>query len=307
MKEIDVLVIGRACLDHIAVVPRYPAEDEKEAMTSRMIEGGGQGSTASCCIARLGGRVVYVGKVGDDEEGRFCLKRLSDFGVDTSLVETVKGGATPVACITVTEPTGKRTIVYEPYRLPPVVLDEGLRRLVEAAKVVLLDPQVTHLAPGLGAIADKEIRIVYDAERWREGIAAMMQVADYFIPSADFLEAEELKPAGKTFRERIRNLKGRVHGELIVTAGAEGAYFFEGGRLFRAAPPPVEVRDTTGAGDNFHAAFAFALSRDFVQADAVRFSVAVASLSCREYGGRKGLPEYGEAWEASRLSGAGEV
>ena len=59
--------------------------------------------------------------------------------------------------------------------------------------------------------------------------------------------------------------------------------------------PAVAVRDTIGAGDNFHAAFALALSRGADLPGAVRLAVAVASLSCRAYGGREGLPTPAEA------------
>ena len=89
MKKIDVLVIGRSCLDYITVVNRFPEENQKTAFEFRLMEGGGQGGTASCCISKLGGKVVYVGKLGDDQEGRFCLKRLQDFGVSTEFIEIV--------------------------------------------------------------------------------------------------------------------------------------------------------------------------------------------------------------------------
>ena len=81
MDPFDVLVIGRSCLDIIAVVERFPAENQKAPLAFRLTDGGGQGGTASCCISKLGGSVAYVGRLGDDTEGKFCLKRLADFGV----------------------------------------------------------------------------------------------------------------------------------------------------------------------------------------------------------------------------------
>ena len=53
--------------------------------------------------------------------------------------------------------------------------------------------------------------------------------------------------------------------------------------------------DTVGAGDNFHAAFAMALAKGYDLHQMVKFSVAVASLSCREYGGRNGVPDWTQA------------
>ena len=117
MDKFDVLVIGRSCLDVIAILNQFPNENQKVPLEFRLEEGGGQGGTASCCITRLGGQVAYIGKLGDDREGRFCKQRLKDFGVDTQMIEMVIGGRTPVAYVFVSKPRGHRTIIYEPNRL----------------------------------------------------------------------------------------------------------------------------------------------------------------------------------------------
>ncbi|MBW2634600.1 MAG: carbohydrate kinase family protein, partial [Deltaproteobacteria bacterium] len=57
----DVLVIGRNCVDYIAVLEQLPAEDEKAPLEFRIVEGGGQGGTSACCIARLDSRVALIG------------------------------------------------------------------------------------------------------------------------------------------------------------------------------------------------------------------------------------------------------
>jgi sulfofructose kinase len=95
--------------------------------------------------------------------------------------------------------------------------------------------------------------------------------------------------------QKILKLQETIKGELIVTRGAEGAYYIFQDSLYHIAAPEVDVRDTIGAGDNFHAAFALAVSQEFPITDAVKFSVAVASLSCRQYGGREGIPNWKEA------------
>ena len=94
-----------------------------------------------------------------------------------------------------------------------------------------------------------------------------------------------------------------IQGQLIVTHGNAGAYYPLDNRLYQVSAPTVAVLDTTGAGDNFHGAFALAISRGFDLHMAVRFSVAVASLSCRAYGGRNAVPDFNEALAMSqRLS-----
>jgi sugar/nucleoside kinase (ribokinase family) len=142
--------------------------------------------------------------------------------------------------------------------------------------------------------------IVYDCERDRSGLEDMMALVDYFIPHYGFLDSSTLHISGSSKHERILSLAGMVTGRLIVTDGKHGAYYLDGESLIRVPPPKVLARDTTGAGDNFHGAFALAVSRGFDLYDAVRFSTAVASLSCREYGGRQGIPEYEEALEVMK-------
>jgi sulfofructose kinase len=288
MSDFDVLVIGRSCVDYIAVVDAFPRENTKVALKQRLVEGGGQGGTAAACIARLGGRVGYLGHVGDDDAGRICLQRLSAFNVDTRRVQILPGGRTPEAYIFVTEATGDRTIFYEPSTLPRLERKHLTAALVASARVLLLDPETTYLSellPDSGGPL-----VVYDAERWRDGMAAMMRHADYFIPSRDFLNDERAGGTEPTLAAQMNRLQARLQGRLIVTDGRQGAYYFEERPLVQVPAPRVTVRDTTGAGDNFHAALALALSRGDGLHEAVRLAVAVASLSCQAYGGRNGVP-----------------
>jgi sugar/nucleoside kinase (ribokinase family) len=299
MNDVDVLVIGRSCLDMIAVVNQFPLENQKLPLEFRLTEGGGQGGTAACCISRLGGRVAYVAKLGDDDEGRICLRRLQDFGVATDFVEIVKGGRTPVAYVFITADSGARSIIYERNTLPKLTLDAKLEKLVRHAGIVLLDPEVTYLGGQLKRIAGSKVKVIYDSERWREGIEEIMDTADYFIPSSEFLAAAELKLDGIAFNQKIIKLSRMVAGKLIVTHGDEGAYYISDDTLYHVAVPAVKAVDTVGAGDNFHAAFALALARGFDIHEMVKFSVAVASLSCREYGGRQGIPTWQQALEVA--------
>lgn len=299
MNNFDVLVIGRSCLDIIAVVNQFPLENQKLPLEFRLTEGGGQGGTASCCISRLGGKVAYVGKLGDDAEGRLCLKRLDNFGVTTEFVEIVQGGRTPVAYVFITAGSGARSIIYERNTLPKIVINSTLEELARQTDVVLLDPEVTYLGGQLKKQAGSRIRVIYDCERWRDGIEDIMNTADYFMPSSEFLAAAELQFDGISFNHQIIKLNSMVAGKLIVTHGEKGAYYISGNTLYHVPVPDVIAVDTVGAGDNFHAAFALALTRGFDLHRSVKFSVAVASLSCRKYGGRTGVPTWEQALEVA--------
>jgi sulfofructose kinase len=301
MATPQVLVIGRNCVDYISVVEQFPDEDKKIPLSKRMSEGGGQGGTSACCIARLGGKPVLAGVLGDDAEGRFCLDRLAAFGVDIANVRVVKDGSTPVAYIFITQSSGKRTIVYENSTLPNVEFDAKMQAQALDSGAVLLSPDVTFLSKTLEVLQPQLPPIIYDAERWRQGIDLMMAVADFFIPSSDFLDVSELSFEGLSFREKVFLLQKRIEGRLVVTDGEMGAFFVDDDNLCRVPAVEVPVADTIGAGDNFHGAFALAVARGDTFVDAVKFAVAAASLSCRDYGGRKGLPLQSEAEAAAAI------
>ena len=303
MKDLDVLVIGRNCIDYISVIDRFPREDEKVPLSARLVEGGGQGGTSACCVSRLGGKTAVIGNIGDDKEGEFCLGRLRDFNVDTHYVQIIKNAKTPVAYLFVNRSNGKRTIIYEPSGLPDIDIPKDLDHLLQSAKTLSLDPQTTTLGKTLKQRIRPDAKLIYDCERWKDHMEEMMEAADYFIPSSAFFDASKDKFEPGQLFDNIFKLEKMVQGQLIVTHGDAGAYYPLGNRLYHVPAPAVPVLDTTGAGDNFHGAFALAISRGFDLHQAVRFSVAVSSLSCRAYGGREAVPDFNEALAMSqRLS-----
>jgi sugar/nucleoside kinase (ribokinase family) len=220
---------------------------------------------------------------------------LEKFGVATDFIEVVSGGKTPVAYVFVTAASGDRAIIYERNLLPKITIDEQLKNLAARAQIALLDPEVTYLGGPLKAATGGRIKIVYDCERLRPGLEDIMDTADYFIPTDEFLNSDRLDFGAIPFNQKIFKLNEQVTGQLIVTRGAQGAYYPAGDKLYQVAAPVVKAIDTVGAGDNFHAAFALALKKGFDLHQAVKLSVAVASLSCREFGGRNGIPEMEEA------------
>ena len=145
--------------------------------------------------------------MGDDAAGGICLKRLQEFRVDTDWVEIVANGKTPVAYAFVTQSTGNRTIIYEHHSLPKIRLNNALTDLLAHTRIVLLDPEVTYLGKKIKSVLNDKVKIVYDCERWRDGIEDMMALADFFIPSSDFLDSNKSGLGNLTLPQKIFKLK----------------------------------------------------------------------------------------------------
>lgn len=299
-RKYEVAVIGRNCIDYIFPIDHYPQENSKKQIIKKIVEAGGQGSTAACCIAKLGGKVAFWTNMGNDAEGWFCLKRLKDFKVATDYIKICPKHKTPAAFIFVNVHNGSRTIFYEKRTLPAVSIKQIEEEIISPVKVLLLDPETTHLAWKLKKILNQDARIVYDCERWVKGIEDLYGIVDYFVPSYEFFEDERIFSPQDTFLEKVSQLKKNINNELIITHGEHGAYFIANKALYNVPAPRVKVVDTIGAGDNFHAAFSFAVSRNYDLGSAVKLSVTVTSISCTKYGGRNGTPNLKTAVSQAR-------
>jgi sugar/nucleoside kinase (ribokinase family) len=162
----------------------------------------------------------------------------------------------------------------------------------------MIDPETTYLIKDL----DRKLKakIVYDCERWKPDMEYMLKSADFFIPSSEFLDSTDLFDRNEGFFKKIIRLNQMVKNQLIITNGENGVYFFNDKELYHVNAPKINVKDTIGAGDNFHAAFSLAISKEYDLHEAVKFAVSVATLSCSAYGGKNGIPDFHSAQDVAK-------
>jgi len=109
-------------------------------------------------------------------------------------------------------------------------------------------------------------------------IETLLSLADYVIPSLAFSRRYTQCEQGQS---AARALQKRGAKAVIQTLGEQGAFVATGeGQNFTVPAFPVQVVDTTGAGDSFHGGFLFALSRGYSLQQGVVFASAVAALKC---------------------------
>lgn len=306
-RILDVLAIGRACVDEILEVERYPPEDVKVPLLGRIREGGGQASTAACCVCQLEGRAGFVGVLGDDENGTYARERMAALGVDLSGTPPPRG-TTPVGFCVISRSSGTRTILYEPSDAAPLTWSELSGSALRTARTLLVDPQAESLLPellpfcrerGIVAIADAE----HATQGWEEtwGRVDVLAVSETFLSEAAPRGLASGGP-GRALREVAERSRGSPFS--IATLGARGAIALLGGDVVRIPAPRLRVRDTTGAGDVFHGALSLGLARGLREGDILRWAVAAASLSCRGLGGRSfpSAAEVAELWPSLPLT-----
>ncbi len=286
-----VVGLGVATLDYLFLSPAA-APGGQAPLREYSIEGGGLVATAVVAAARLGAATALRTWIGDDDAGEAVLAGLRAEGVDASRVEVIPGERTPVAFIHVEEGTGERTIYFAGC---PQVSPAQQARMAQGplqCDAVVVDSVWPEASAALARRArEQDIPVVGDFCPEGDLVALAGLMTALIVPRAG---AERLAP-GVSWSDRLRVLADTGAEFVAITAGPEGCYFIDGGKICHQPAFPVPVVDTTGAGDVFHGAFTYALARQWPAARAVEFASAVAALSCRSLGGRRAIPSYAEA------------
>jgi ribokinase len=301
-----VVVVGSVNVDLVVSVARLPRAGETVAGGAFARHGGGKGANQAVAAARLGAQVAIVGAVGADELGDEALAELAGEGIDVDHVARLEGVPTGVAAIVVDE-SGENQIAVASganAQLDASAVERALTALLATKPresdplgfgVVLLVNEVPEAAVAAG------VRAAH-AAGWLAVLnpAPARSGADLggvlLTPNAD--EAREL--AGEQDVEAAaRVLAERTGAAVLVTLGADGALLLDGGDAKRLPAPPVDVVDTTGAGDTVNGALAAELAAGRPLPEAVRFALAAAALSTTAAGARTGMPRRDEVQASS--------
>lgn len=303
-RPFQVVAFGLNAVDWICVVPRFPEHGSKLRIEERYQLGGGQIATAAALCARYGLKVRYVGRVGDDEIGRFSLGDLQREKMDLTFLEVVPGACSQYAVILVDRPTGERTVLWD--RDPKLLYEPGAlqREAIVGGQILHLDGHDLKASVQAAKWArEAGMKVSLDIDSPHPGVEDLLALVDFAIPGEDF--AREYSSSGD-WRLGLAAIAKVVPGVSMVTRGKKGvAVWWEGGiHEF----PGFEVRavDTTGAGDVFHGAFIYAILRNSNLAQAIQFASAAAMLSCMQYGARNSIPPLEETQKVvENLTGSG--
>src|SRR3984893_2598666 len=112
-KEFDAVGFGLNAVDHLIVVPEYPAFDTKLRFTEYEKAAGGQTASAMVALQRLGLKTAYGGRFGSDEDGRFGLRAIEYEGVNLEFAEMIDGADNQIAFIMIDSRFGERTIIWD--------------------------------------------------------------------------------------------------------------------------------------------------------------------------------------------------
>lgn len=291
-----VICVGHAALDYVYRIEAFPPEPTKVRSLEHIESGGGMAANAAATIARLGGNVELWSRTGGDSAGERIHKFLKAEGVDIEHVRTFEHARSSTSAVIV-DKNGERLIIGERDHAMP--MDAGWLPLdrIAGASAVLSD--LRWVEGTLAAFTKARalgVPTLLDADLGGGGLLGdFLPLADYAIFSAPALD--NFAP-GLDEHAQLQAVLARGVRHAGVTRGAAGySWLARGGASGRQPAFEMEVIDTTGAGDAFHGAFAWALAEGHGPGDCARIAAAASALKCRRLGARAGLPTRAELEE----------
>ena len=284
---VDIVGVGLNATDNLIRLPHFPAFNSKVEFRVSEILPGGQVATAVTACARWGLKTRYVGKVGDDSAGLLQQNEMQKAGIEAHWI-VVPDCQSQSSFILVDEETGERTVLWKRDPRLELLPSEIRRDWVVQARLLHVDG---HDCAGATQAARwaraAHIPVTADLDNLYPGVEALLENVDYSIASKDFhtcLCGESgpfvsLPAIGSRFGCRL----------VAATLGSDGVLAWDGARFHYSPAFDLKPVDTTGAGDVFHAAFAYALLRGDELPRSLDFSCAAAGLACMGMGARGGI------------------
>lgn len=279
--------------DTLIMLPEYPNEDTKLKADAIRTVGGGPTATGLVAAAKLGAQddlaVEFIGSVADDERGHFLLGDFAKWGVGTRNVTVEPDCESFCSFVLLSAAEKTRTCVFHRGSKPPLVLNNAQKQAVAESDILMVDGNELEAAiEGAKTIHRAGGKVLYDAGGLYAGIERLLPLADILIPSEEF----SLGHTGeKTAEDAAKKLYEMYHPDaVVITQGKRGGIVYDGETLTAYPIIDTPVVDSNGAGDVFHGAFAYAMTRGWDWRKCAMFASATSSLKCTRVGARAAVP-----------------
>ena len=316
----DIVTVGEILID-------LTYSERKNGVPLYTANPGGAPANVAVAAARLGAQTAFIGKVGRDYFGDFLRQTLVDNGVDASGMLTDEDARTTMAVVSVSE-TGERSFSFYRRNCADVLL-----RSDEISLAMLADTHFLHF--GSVSLTDEPSRsaTVFAAEKAKESGATVTYDPNYranlwkgeaqaveqmksVLGKVDILKISDeelpLLTGTEDWEEGTRQLREQYGIPLILlTLGADGAFYRRGEETGKADGFKVKVADTNGAGDTFFGAFLSRMAALGIYRPAdlsseqlyesVRTANLAASITTSRHGAIPAMPDLKELEEKNNI------
>ena len=288
-----IIVFGSMNIDIVMPVDNFPKPGETVmCATDYLSRAGGKGANQAVAAARAGAKVAIVGQVGDDSFGRRCTNNLKNQSIWTSGVGMSER---PTGCATIAvDMNGENFIMVAPGANLDAKADQVPDEILSAKNILMTQLElpkdetfsVMARAHALGA------QTILNASPAGHIPKEVLGTLSYLIVNE--IEAQQLAMGLGIMAANATDLAKKLAQQgkfvCIITMQEKGSIAAHGNDVYEQPAMPVEVVDTTGAGDTFCGVFAAYLHAGHNWLSALHHASVGASLSCLGLGAQAGIP-----------------
>lgn len=302
MKRI--VVIGSSNTDMVVKASRLPAAGETVLGGEFMMNAGGKGANQAVAAARYGGRVTFVGRVGDDMFGRRTLEAMRQDGIDTSCVVVDREHSSGIALISVNA-EGENSIVVASganMALGREDIDRAAEE-IRAADVVLMQLEVPVAVVEYAAeiAAEAGVPVILNPAPAPVEVLRPELLRHLYAITPNRSEAARISGIEVTDIGSARRAAEAIHAmgvrNVVITLGGDGSLIYDGGRFEHVDAFRVAAVDTTAAGDTYNGVLACCMAEGQGLVEAAREASAAAAISVTRMGAQTAAPTRKEVKE----------
>ena len=292
----DISVLGIFVADISFSGSKIPAVGETILGNKYNVGPGGKGCNQAIAIARLGGKVNFISKIGKDSYGELALNTLKKNKINTKNIIQDTNLQTGVAGILVDKNSGKNAInviVGAPSTLKINEIDDQIN-LIKNSKIFLTQLEVP-----------KDVTLYCLKVAKENGCVTILNPApaseiskefynniDFFTPNeteAEFYTGIKITNEidAKQAADKLINLGIK---KVIITLGEKGLFYSDGKEEIYLKAYSVKAIDTTGAGDAFNGGLAFGISNGKSIKECLALANKVAGISTTKLGAGDAMP-----------------
>lgn len=290
-----IVVIGSANTDMIIHCDRLPVQGQIVAGGQFAMRSGGKGANQAVAIARMGGRVSLITKIGNDLFGKQSLELYRSEGISTDYVFSDPNHPSGIGLI-MADSSGEKYISIAQGAIRNLTVEdvEQARPRIEQADILLMEleipPQTAEYATRIAS---------------QSGVTVILNPSPVQMISPDLLRRVRIIIPNKTeaslltgilvsdwasARKAADSIHERGVETVIVTLGSMGALVRDRDVFYEIPAGKVEPVDTTAAGDTFCGVFCVGLSEGMSVVEAARMANRAAAISVTRQGSQEAIP-----------------
>ena len=290
-----IVVIGSCNTDMVINMERLPLPGETLLGGTFFMNPGGKGANQAVAAARLGGKVIFIAKVGNDPFGIRSIDQYKAEGINTKHVVVDKEHPSGVALILV-DAHGENSIAVASganAHLMPQDIDEA-QSAIEEGDIVLMQLETPMKTVERAALLAKQLgkKVILNPAPAQSLSGSLLECLYMLIANeteAEFISGTKISDMDSVARAADIICDKGVE-NVVITLGSKGAFVKERGAYHQVQGLKVKAVDATAAGDTFCGALCVALAEGKSITEAVEFANRAAAVTVTRMGAQSSLP-----------------